>query len=170
MKFFDFSISSNRSGTCSCDKYHPIELTRDEISKRVKESRGIKKWLELKAETSQGQQLFQCQNCNQFWQKNLAWNWGNKEYLIKVPAIEIADWQNEPYMQPDQMLIYSALMSEYFEKNILADSENECRKEGCNNSALTTSALCRDHFIQNLQEFNMLPPKPMGRVFEPYHF
>ena len=78
MKFLNFNISSKSSSTCSCNKYQPIELTRDEISKRVKESKGIKKGLELKSETLQGQQLYQCSNCHQFWQSNRAWNWGNK--------------------------------------------------------------------------------------------
>ncbi|WP_210490327.1 hypothetical protein [Rufibacter aurantiacus] len=114
--------------------------------------------------------LYQCLYCQQFWQSNRAWNWGNKEYLIKVPAIEVEDWKVDPYMQPDQMLIYSALMIEYFEKNILADSEKLCSKESCNRPALTTSVLCKDHFIQNLQEFHLLPKRPSGRLFEPYYF
>ena len=168
MKFLNFEFSFKGSNTCSCDKYLPIELTRDEISKRIKDSKGIKKALELKSDTLNGQQLYQCSHCQQFWQSNWAWNWGNKEYLFKVPAIKTEDWKVEPYMAPDQMLLYTALMSEYFEKNTLIESEKECKDDNCYKNALTTSPLCQEHFIQNLQEFNLLPKKPVGRLFEPY--
>jgi hypothetical protein len=158
----------NKSDSCSCEKYLPLELSRDEIDKRIKESNKIKKHLDLKSKSSNGSLLFECRICKEYWQLNSAWNWDGKDYLFKVPCINLKEWMENPYMSPADMMIYSASIETYFEKNKLIDSDKLCKIENCNKKAILKDVLCKEHFIKNLQKFGLLPDPPSGRLFEPY--
>src|SRR5687768_12218541 len=105
---------TEKSDNCNCINYRALVLSRDHISKRIKESREILKTMESQAETSDGIVLYKCRSCGQFWQKNVAWNWGGKQYLFQIPETTTCEWLNEQYMSPAEMLIYSALTSDYF--------------------------------------------------------
>lgn len=39
-----------------------------------------------------------------------AWNFGNGEYLFKVPKVETENWIEEQFAAPDEILIYLALI------------------------------------------------------------
>jgi hypothetical protein len=80
----------------------------------------------------------------------------------------MADWDQEPFRQPGAMMVYSAIMSDYFAKNTFTTDDNSCRNEGCTERALRISLFCRDHHIESLQSSGSLPKKPMGRMFPPY--
>lgn len=155
---------------CCCKNYGPLELTREQITNRIKENNKIASALEKISTSEKGDNLYKCKVCGQFWQKSLAWNWGGKSYLFKVPAISIEDWQTEPYMSPADMLIYTAGMSDYFAKNKFTESNDKCRVENCTNQSVTNDVVCLTHLIENLQKFGNLPKKPSGKIFEPYNF
>ncbi len=159
-----------RQVKCNCETYQPIELTREQITKRIKNNKKILKTLDKLANSENGNILYQCSICGQLWQESGAWNWGGKTYFFQVPKIEIEDWKNEQFMSPADMLIYSALMSDYFERNKLIESEDNCRRENCDNKSIVGNVLCKMHFIENLQKIGNLPQKPSGRIFEPYSF
>ncbi|MFT7604992.1 MAG: hypothetical protein ACI8VT_002585 [Saprospiraceae bacterium] len=136
--------SSNKS--CTCENYSALELSRDEISKRIKESKKIIKHLEIKSKAKKGNHLYQCEFCQQLWQLSNAWNWGGKNYLFKVPKTKIEDWNENPFMHPADMLIFSAAMQTYEEKHKLTDSEKKCRRENCNQNAILADVLCKKHW------------------------
>lgn len=112
--------------------------------------------------------LLRCPACDQHWQISRAWNWGNDQYLFKVPSIGPDDWLAEPYVQPDELLIYSALMQDYMEKSNFVERETECRADGCTNRAVRYSVFCVKDHIASLQKAGALPAFPQGRWFEPY--
>lgn len=41
-----------QSTSCSCAKYHPLELSRDQIDKRIKETENILRYLNLQGEST----------------------------------------------------------------------------------------------------------------------
>lgn len=156
--------------SCDCKNFPPIELDRQSITRRIKESKAIRKRLTQIAENAEIRIfLFRCPECGQLWQSGHEWNFADQEYLFQVPQIETADWENEPFQQPAAMMTYSALMREFFNKNTFDCSDSQCRTEGCTERAIRFSAFCRDHHIASLQRRGSLPSKPNGRMFPPYH-
>ena len=167
-KFMSLFLSTKSSDSCLCSNYQPVELLREHISKRIRESKKIKKNLALISKYNVGHELYQCNFCQQYWQHSIAWNWNGKSYFFKVPEIAILEWKAEAYVSPADLLIHSAMMSDYFKDNMFVESSKNCRKESCNQNALSNDVLCRSHFIESLQNFGMLPPEPKGRIFKPY--
>lgn len=155
---------------CTCKEYSDLELSRDVISKRIKESKKIKKHLEIKSKSDKGHHLYQCKFCKQLWQLSSAWNWGGKDYFFKIPKTEIEKWNENPFVSPADMTIFSASMNLYFERHKLIESENICRRENCEQKAILKDVLCKKHFIESLQKIGNLPKYPEGKIFEPYTF
>ena len=84
----------NLTMNCECNKYEPVELCRESINKRIKDSKGLKKQFETIAEHHEeysNHKLLQCLVCHQLWQQSSAWSFGAKEYLFKVPDISIEE-------------------------------------------------------------------------------
>ena len=155
---------------CDCVQYQPIELDRQSITRRIKESTAIRKWLTKVAENADLRlRLFHCPECGQFWQSGHEWNFADKDYLFHVPPIDVADWQNEPYQQPAAMMIYSAVMRNFFARANFETCDSPCRAEGCIEPALRLSVFCRDDHIKSLQQEGRLPKNPIGRLFPPYY-
>ena len=155
--------------TCGCDSYNDLRLQRNDISKRIKESKMLKKRIKLIAKHSNGEErLYVCNECDQLWQGSYAWNFGNGEYLYKVPSIEIKKWAEQYYTAPDEILIYLAMMERFFTKNKFVASEENCRKEQCINKAVKGLNLCLEHHIKSLQNIGNLPKAPKGKLFDPY--
>jgi hypothetical protein len=154
---------------CDCSTIMPVELDRESINRRIKESSAIRKNLTQVAENAGLRlYLFKCPECGQFWQSGHEWNFADREYLFQVPAVEVADWQNEPYRQPAAMMIWSAVMRDFFSRSKFEDSEAPCRTHGCTAKAVRLSVFCRDHHIKSLQQQGVLPKNPIGRLFPPY--
>lgn len=155
---------------CECNKYEPLELHREAISERIKQTKTLKKQLDIIAERSDGEhRLLKCSACHQLWQSSRAWNWGNDEYLFQVPGIQVDEWLSEPYKQPDEMLIYSAVMQRYMERNTFVETERGCRADGCPERAVELTVFCMWHHIESLQQAGALSKEPEGRWFPPYH-
>jgi len=156
--------------SCSCNDYDHLELIRKDISKRIRETRKLKKSLEEIAKDSSGEhKLFICPKCSQHWQMSRAWNWANEPYLFKVPQITIDDWLQELYIQPDSMLIFDAVITRFLDQDFV-DSTRTCKTENCDKKAIKVSAFCLSHHIAMLQEAKMLPKIPEGRMFKPYDY
>lgn len=157
--------------SCDCEKYPNLELYREAIDKRIKETKKIKKNLELIAGNPKFHPLlWRCNACNQFWQSSGAWNWGAKEYIYKVPQIEIEKWKEKPYVKPDELLIYSAMLQQFEENNTFVERNVKCKNENCISNAIQYSVFCKIHHIESLQKAKALPNFPSGKMFEPYHF
>ena len=154
--------------SCACDTYGHLELYREEIDRRIRATKRLKATLEVLAEGGAGDQLLKCAACGQHWQSSRAWNWGAREYLFKVPDIGAEEWLAEPYMKPDEMLIYGASMSRFEESQSFKEKDEACRAEGCDGRAIELSVLCKRHHVESLQKVWALPQYPRGRPFEPY--
>ena len=64
---------------CDCTKYAPLELIREAITKRIKETPDLKKRLVLLSKNdTHDLDLYRCPACSQFWQTGHEWNFGNK--------------------------------------------------------------------------------------------
>lgn len=154
--------------SCNCDKFSDLELSRNFISKRIKQSNKIEKTLDFLSKSEKGHHLYKCNFCNQLWQLSIAWNWDGKDYLFKIPQTEINKWNETPFVSPADMIIYSAIMDSYFEKHKLVESENICKRDSCKNKAILEDVLCKYHFIESLQKIGTLPKFPEGKIFKPY--
>lgn len=156
--------------SCDCAQYQPIELDRQSITRRIKQSPSIRKRLTQIAEYSDLRlYLFRCPDCGQIWQSGHEWNFADREYLFHVPPIDVEEWQREPYHQPAAMMIYSAVMQNFFARGKFETCDSTCRANGCTQRALQLSVFCRDHQIESLQRQGRLPKKPVGRLFPPYY-
>ncbi len=155
---------------CDCAQYQPIELDRQSITRRIKQSPAIRKQLTQIAELAELRlYLLRCAECGQLWQSGHEWNFADQEYLFHVPPIEVADWLSDPYQQPAAMMIYSAAMRDFFAGATLEPGGSACRVEDCKQRAVRFSVFCRDHHIESLQRSKRLPKKPVGRMFPPYY-
>ena len=155
--------------SCSCSHFLPIELDRKDIRKRINKSRRLRRELDLLAEDGSGEhKLFKCPVCGRFWQASRAWNWGNEEYLFETPSIDPADWNSLPFEQPDELLIYSAVMRDYYERNTFETTTIRCRQELCTGFAIRSSVLCEAHHVAKLQADGGLVRRPVGRRL-PYY-
>jgi hypothetical protein len=154
---------------CDCAQFQPIELDRKSVTRRIKESRAIRKRLTQIAENADLRlYLFRCPECGQFWQSGHEWNFADQEYLFQVPTIEVTDWLTEPYQQPAAMMIYSVVMSDFFARCTFEPTDSPCRSDGCGEKAIRLSVFCRNHHIESLQQNHKLPKEPIGRMFPPY--
>lgn len=149
---------------CRCAEYEPIELDRKSINERIKETKSLKTQLKVIAKyqkANAGHKLLRCPGCQQFWQASYAWNFGAKEYLFKVPEISVDEWLEEPYMQPDEMLMCGSLNEEIMRQDF-EETVNSCRAEGCSNRAVRWHVLCKSHYLASQLK------SPQGRLFPPY--
>lgn len=154
---------------CKCAEFEDLEMLRKVISKRIKESKKLKKVLNLLTKSEDGEHvLMNCKSCGQYWQSSRAWNWGNDPYLFRVPEIKNADWRQEPYVQPDELLVYVASLQDILSQSNFEPKNEPCRMKGCEQSAIKGLANCLEHHVQNLQKINQLPQNPEGRWFPPY--
>lgn len=154
---------------CNCEKYEHLELFRQSVDKRIKETKKIKKNLEKLANQKDNSVfLWKCPICNQLWQNSSAWNWGAREYIFKVPEISIENWIEQPFVQPDELIIYCAMLEQFEKKNTFIERNVKCRNENCENNTIQFSVFCKKHHIESLQKAKVLPSFPEGKLFEPY--
>ena len=155
---------------CTCGEYGPLELFRRDINRRIRATRRIRRRLVLVAESDDGQlRLYRCPICGQYWQQSWSWSFGAKDYIYQVPTIGEAEWREEPYARPDEMLVYTAMMDRYEGASDLTPSTSPCRVAGCPRFAVEGLVLCFEHQVESLQRVGLLPTPPQGRRFPPYH-
>ncbi|MCI1187033.1 hypothetical protein MON38_06350 [Hymenobacter sp. DH14] len=154
---------------CTCFQYSALELDRRSINKRIKATAAILKPLVLLAENPTLRlKLLRCPHCAQHWQTGWEWSLRGSEYAYHVPEIDLADWQQEPYLQPAAWMVYGAMMEPYYAKNTFEPSNKPCGVAGCPHRAIRFSGVCEPHHVEQLQQFGMLPKRPVGRLFPPY--
>lgn len=154
---------------CSCSEFEDLEFLRMVITKRIKESRALKKAFELLAKhPDKEHKLYRCKACGQLWQGSRAWNWGNDEYLFKVPPIETNEWLSEVFVQPDELLIFTATTSDFLKPNSFPEKDSLCSVSGCGKKAVSGSVNCLRHHLESLQRAHTMPAYPTGRWFTPY--
>ena len=135
----------------SLKKYPHIEFTRAAVSKRAKETKGILSELELIAKHPDGEhRLYRNPMTMEYWQYASAWNWGAKPYCFLVPEISEDEWYRERYVDPDELLIFVAVLSEFLSVPGHRQIKN-----------------LKNH-IESLQRIGNLPKSPEGRWFDPY--
>lgn len=154
---------------CACSEYEDLEFLRKVITKRLKDSRILKKQLEVVAKHPEKEhKLYRCNSCCQFWQGSRAWNWGNDEYLFKVPTITPEEWLVEVFVQPDELLIFTGALGRFLEENTFTDKEELCSVKECSKKSVSGTLNCLRHHIESLQRGRVMPAYPSGRWFEPY--
>ena len=154
---------------CKCSSHPPVAFDRTSINKRIRETKKILPTLTVVAENKElCLTLLMCPRCGQFWQTGHEWHFKNSEYVFQVPEIAINDWLSEPYAQPAAMMLFTALMQDFCEKNSLEDGEKGCRVEGCDNRAIMSGVFCQAHHMEQLRKVGLLPKQPSGRLFPPY--
>jgi len=166
----DFSRLFNGTATrpCKCADYKDLE-TRRELNKRGRQTKKIIAWVELIAEDSSGEhKLYRCPACSQLWQRSLDWMRGNSAYAFKVPAIDIATWIGQPFVQPDELFNRVGMIEQYLEKACFEEKAQLCRREGCNERAIKLSVLCALHHMESIGLGNSLPENcTWFRPYEP---
>jgi hypothetical protein len=66
--------------SCNCAQFQPIELDRESISRRIKQSPSIRKHLTQIAENAELRlYLFRCPDCGQLWQSGHEWSFADQE-------------------------------------------------------------------------------------------
>jgi hypothetical protein len=155
---------------CRCETYGNIELWRSEVDSRIMETPTLRNALRLLV-TSRDKKndLYKCDVCGQQWQGSRAWNWDNWEdptYLFKVPTISIEEWREEPYVQPHELLTFSASIERVLGN--VAEKSEVCSIDGCKAKAIVGTVNCLPHHIQSLQKVRLLQQDPKGRWFPPY--
>jgi len=158
--------------SCQCASFRPLELSRDQILKRLRETKRIKKTLDvLVQDESEHVALYRCRDCGSFWQSGRQWGFGRDgfdEYLFQVPAISIEEWQREHYRQPAAMMVYSVAMSERYGWTPPPERDVQCEEVGCGRKAIRFSVHCLEHDIAHGRLVGSVPPEPRGRMFPPY--
>ncbi len=150
--------------TCDCDKFQPMELSSDALMERIKQTPRFLKRLEIVAEHDRRKnKLLKCESCGQNWQLATAWSWGDREYLFEIPEIDRSEWLEEQFQKPDELIVYSASLEDYFDRNDFTITNAECRKEDCSELAIKYTVFCRDHHVESLQKSRVLPIPPVGR-------
>lgn len=154
---------------CSCSKYEDLEFLRKVITRRIKESHSLKKsFLLISEHPEKEHKLYRCEACGQLWQGSRAWGWGNDEYLFKVPPIDPDDWKSEVFVQPDELLIFAAIVGEFLVRNTFTEKDSLCSVPGCGHKAVSGSVNCLRHHFESLQRVGTMPAYPTGRWFKPY--
>jgi hypothetical protein len=152
--------------SCNCASYEDLELRRDAISRRIKETKRLLKVLAPLATDATGEhRLLRCSECAQHWQVSRAWSWGNDPYVFRVPTIAIEDWIQQQFVEPDELLIYAAAVHDLPSPE---RSTDPCREVGCQEAAIRFSVFCQAHHVRQLQSFGRFPKEPYGRWFSPY--
>ncbi len=135
----------------SLEKYPHIPFDRKEITTRIKETQSLINSLKLIAKhPDKEHRLYKDENTKEYWQFAYAWNWGSKPYCFLVPEIDIDDWKNERFVDPDELSIYVASMKDYLSIPTNRQIEN-----------------LPEH-VKQLQQIGNLPKAPQGRWFGPY--
>ncbi len=156
---------------CKCEHYPAPLLLRRAITQRIRQTRTIRPTLTvLSSQADELLTLLQCPACASFWQESLAWSWGGKRYVYRVPPISEEEWLVEPYVQPHELLVYGASMANYLEMNEFVESSRQCRFEQCHDNAIDGLVLCLHHHLASLRKLGLLPQLPVGRPFAPYQW
>jgi len=151
---------------CNCNSFGDIPFVRKEVSKRIKETKGLRVKLEVVILGDDEEHvLFKCPSCNQFWQLARAWVSGNEPYLFRVPSITKGEWIRERYQDPDELLDYVVNIKEF---DNLPSGDSVCKVNGCEKQTVKGLRVCHKHHVFNMQSAKACLSYPVGRKFPPY--
>ena len=149
---------------CRCSEFVDLELEREQIKQRSRQSKTLLAELSLVVTHEDVEHvLYRCDSCGCLWQRALAWNWANIEYLFKIPAITSDEWLVLPFVDPDSVLIWVAMMERFLTQGTFEPSGNPCRRDGCERPGIRLSVNCLVHHIESVQRLGNLPATPDGR-------
>jgi hypothetical protein len=155
---------------CTCKRYVDIELSRADVDQRIGDSRTLRKHLRFLVESPDKlKRLYECEGCKQLWQESEAWGWDNWDepiHLFKVPTVSIDEWLQEQYIQPHELLVFSACIERVLKGAM--EKKELCVVVGCTGKAIAGSLNCLPHHVLSLQKVRLLPQFPKGRWFRPY--
>lgn len=135
----------------SLTQFPHIEFTREAVTKRAKETKSILGNLTLLGNHPDGEhRLYFDDATGEYWQYSSAWNWGAKPYCFLVPMISLDDWLTERYVDPDEMIVFVAVMQQF----LAAPANRQIPN-------------LQNH-VRSLQRIGNMPQDPEGRWFEPY--
>jgi len=135
---------------CICNKYSDI-LDYGALTKRFKDTKNIFSYLTLIAEHPEKEhRLYQCETCGQLWQRSLSWMDGNEQYIFKVPKINIGEWKEKPFVQPDDLFVRTGVVRQYLERAIFEEQNVICRHAGCTHYSIKLSVFCVIHHMESI--------------------
>lgn len=143
--------------TCNCNNYSDI-LDYDFLKKRFRETKNILSTLGLIAEHPEKEHLlYKCRNCGQSWQRSLSWMDGNRQYVFKVPEIDVEKWKEKPFVQPDDLFVRTGVVRHYLERTTFEEQNTLCRHNECSHNAIKLSIFCIVHHMENIGIKTTLP-------------
>lgn len=154
--------------TCRCSEFGPIELGRQSVFKRIRESREFSEFLQPVARDGKRRELWRCPTCGEMWQSGRVLGFGG-QHLFRVPLIAAEDWRREPYADPAEMVVFAGWLQNFVQAiDVQNQSHKLCAAPDCSGYALSLSLFCARHHIEMLQRAGVLPAPPRGRLFAPY--
>jgi hypothetical protein len=152
---------------CRCIAYTDLD-GRPALNKRGNEINKMLRSLQMIAEHPGGEhKLFSCTGCEQLWQQSLDWMRSNQRYLFKVPSIEITDWLDKPFVQPDDLFNRARHIQQYLRGAVFEELEPLCRSANCPNHSVKFSVFCAFHHMLNIGIKEEIPDD--YGWFDPYH-
>jgi hypothetical protein len=154
---------------CSCASYQDLELLRDDIGARIRQTKKLKKGLQ-RIDRVEGKRdaLYECKSCGRLWQESIAWGWDIDDYdryLFQVPTISVDEWTQLPFVRPHELLVFVAAIERITEG--MSERDAPCQAVGCTRRAVTQSVFCLRHHVDSLQEIRSVQ-RLSGRWFPPY--
>ncbi|MGC4104067.1 hypothetical protein [Ferruginibacter sp.] len=142
---------------CNCNIYGDI-LEYTQLKDRFKDTKKILSDLKLLAQHPEKEhQLYQCVNCGQYWQKSMSWMDGNKQYVFKVREIEVTEWKEQPFVQPDDLFARTGIVNQYLKRATFEEQETLCRHPSCPHHAIQLSIFCIVHHMESIKIATTIP-------------
>jgi len=160
---------TNMGKGCSCASYKDLELLRDDITTRIKQTKKLRPSLQ-RIDGAEGKRdaLYKCESCGQLWQDSIAWGWDTEDdarYLFRVPTVSVGEWIRLPFVRPHELLAFAAAVERVTEG--MTEKDEPCQTIGCTRRAVTHSVFCLRHHIESLQKIRSVQLLS-GRWFPPY--
>jgi hypothetical protein len=155
--------------TCDCSTFPDLLLERKSITSRAKLQRALSNRLALVSSSPDAEhRLFHCPQCGAHWQGASAWALGAKPYMFRVPDTTAEEWSRERFVDPDEVLVFVALVERFLKAQQFGHAGNVCASQGCGLTAVTLSVFCLRHHVESLQDSKLLPRTPQGKWFGHY--
>jgi hypothetical protein len=136
--------------SCRCKNFEDIDGPAA-LNKRMRETKRILGDLKFIGEHSgKEHRLYQCTACGQMWQRSLSWMEGNKPYAFKVPSIDIGQWLQKPFVQPDELFSRIGHVQLYLDRATFEEQAATCKFPDCGERSIKFSVFCAFHHMQNI--------------------
>jgi hypothetical protein len=161
---------TNMGKGCGCASYKDLELLRDDVTTRIKQTKKLRPSLQrIDGTDDKRDALYKCECCGQLWQDSYAWGWDTEDdprYLFRVPTVSVSEWIQLPFVRPHELLVFAADIERITEG--MTEKDEPCQTIWCTRKAVTHSVFCLRHHIESLQKLRSVPLLS-GRWFPPYN-